>query len=238
MDSPAGRRIGFLAPMKPELRPLVQMLSLQRDEGDGPPVYRRTIDDTVRGRDLDVDRHEGRRRRPPSDCCATTTSIMWSSSGIAGGVPPTTKLGDVLVPEVVVDAATGQRVPASPLGDTVAGRARPHVGRPRRAASPTCWPRASPPATWRPPRSPPSARTRASRGPPSAPSATSSADRSTSRCWALANPDGTGNMWAAAKYLAPPPVEDPRPREAGPRHQRRHQGRRRRRHRGLRPSPD
>src|SRR5580765_1669867 len=124
MDSPGGRRIGFLAPMKPELRPLVEMLSLQRDAGDGPPVYRRTIGDTVVIATLTLigtkPAAEATERLLRLDDIDHVVVV-----GIAGGVPPTTKLGDVLVPEVVVDAATGNEYRASPLGDTVAaGRIR------------------------------------------------------------------------------------------------------------------
>ncbi len=41
------------------------------------------------------------------------------------------------------------------------------------------------------------------------PSAIWSADRSNDALLALANPDGTGNMWAAAKYLLPRPWKIP-----------------------------
>src|SRR5204863_1489690 len=116
------RRIGFLAPMKPELRPLVQMLSLQPTEnGD---VYLGTFGDTsvvatltLIGTKPAAEATERLLRDHDVDHVVVV--------GIAGGVPPTVAIGDVLVPEVVVDAATGKEYRPSPLGDTaMRGRIR------------------------------------------------------------------------------------------------------------------
>jgi len=207
MDSPDGRRIGFLAPMKPELRPLVEMLSLQRDQGDGPTVYRRTIGDTEVVATLTL---------IGTKPAAEATELLLRDHdidhvvvvGIAGGVPPTTKLGDVLVPEVVVHAATGNEYRASPLGDTViAGRIRTSddlgVGvadmlaegvaacdMETAAVAAVCEDRGVPWTAFR-------AISDLVGGP---------VDES---LLALANPDGTGNLRAAAKYLLPRPWKIP-----------------------------
>jgi adenosylhomocysteine nucleosidase len=207
MDSPAGRRIGFLAPMKPELRPLVQMLSLQRDDGAGPPVYRRTIDHTSVVATLTLIGTKAARKateRLLEDNVIDHVVVV----GIAGGVPPITQLGDVLVPEVVIDAATGNEYRASPLGDTVAnGRVRTSddlgVGvadmlaegvaacdMETAAVAAVCEDKGVPWVAFR-------AISDLVGGP---------VDES---LLALANPDGTGNMWAAAKYLIPRPWKIP-----------------------------
>src|SRR5215469_5552873 len=106
MASPQGdgTRFGFLAPMKPELKPIVEMLGLRRDESrSGPAVYERTFDDasvvatlTLIGTKAATEATERLLRDHDIDHVVVV--------GIAGGVPPSVRLGDVLVPEVVVDA--------------------------------------------------------------------------------------------------------------------------------------
>jgi len=203
----AGRRLGFLAPMKPELRPLVEMLSLQRDPGDGPPVYRRTFGDTSVVATLTL---------IGTKAAATATERLLDDHeidhvvvvGIAGGVPPATRLGDVLVPAVVVHAPTGTEYRASPLGTAVVqGRVRTsddltvnaadlveaaiHACDMETAAvAAVCEERGTPWTAFR-------AISDLVGGP---------VDEA---LLALANPDGTGNMRAAAKYLLPRPWKIP-----------------------------
>jgi adenosylhomocysteine nucleosidase len=208
MNSPAGgRRIGFLAPMKPELRPLVEMLSLQRDEADGPPVYRRTIGDTAVVATLTL--------IGTKPATAATERLLRNETvdhvvvvGIAGGVPPTTKLGDVLVPEVVVHAATGNEYCASPLGDTVvSGRIRTSddlgVGVAEMLAEgvAACDMETAAVAAVCEDKGVPWTAVRAISDLVGGP-----VDES---LLGLANPDGTGNMRAAAKYLLPRPWKIP-----------------------------
>lgn len=203
----AGRRLGFLAPMKPELRPLVGMLSLQRDSGDGPPMYRGTFDETSVVATLTL--------IGTKPAAAATERLLSDHAidhvvvvGIAGGVPPTTKLGDVIVPEVVVDAATGDEYRASSLGNAVVrGRVRTsddltvdaadlvdagvHACDMETAAvAAVCEERGTPWTAFR-------AISDLVGGP---------VDEA---MLALANPDGTGNLWAAAKYLLPRPWKIP-----------------------------
>jgi adenosylhomocysteine nucleosidase len=111
----APRRLGFLAPMKPELRPLVQMLSLQRGS-DG--AYRGTFEETSVVAMLTL---------IGTKAAAEATERLLGDNdidhvvviGIAGGVPPTVAIGDLVVPDVVLDAATGKEYRPSPLGDVV-----------------------------------------------------------------------------------------------------------------------
>jgi adenosylhomocysteine nucleosidase len=208
MDSAAaGRRLGFLAPMKPELRPLVEMLSLQRDDGDGPPVYRGTYGETSVVATLTLIGTEA--------AAAATKRLLGDHEidhvvviGIAGGVPQTTKLGDVLVPEVVVHAVTGNEHRASPLGSVVmSGRIRTsddltvnavdlvdaeiHACDMETAAiAAVCEERGVPWTAFR-------AISDLVGGPVN------------DALLGLANPDGTGNMRAAAKYLLPRPWKIP-----------------------------
>jgi adenosylhomocysteine nucleosidase len=208
MSGPVGgRRLGFLAPMKPELRPIVQMLSLQRDAGDGPPVYRGAFGSTsvvatltLIGTKAATEATERLLRDHDIDHVVVV--------GIAGGVPPATKLGDVLVPEVVVDAVTGKEYRPAPLGDTVmSGRVRTAddvnveaatlivegvtaCDMETAAVAAVCEDQGCPWTAFR-------AISDLVGGPVD------------DALLGLANPDGTGNMWAAAKYLLPRPWKIP-----------------------------
>ena len=109
-------RIALLAPMGSELRPLLKRLSLHRTQAGKPAVYE--------GAHGDV------------DIVATTTSMGTVAAaaaaervldtgpvdrvvvvGIAGGVDPAFAIGDVFVPAVVVDGATGTEYTPHPFGD-------------------------------------------------------------------------------------------------------------------------
>ena len=109
-------RIALLAPMGSELRPLLKRLSLQRTQAGKPPVY------------------EG--AHGAVDIVATTTSMGTVAAaaaaervldtgpvdrvvvvGIAGGVDPAFAIGEVFVPTVVIDGATGTEYTPHPFGD-------------------------------------------------------------------------------------------------------------------------
>ena len=115
----ATQRVGLLAPMRPELRPLVKKLSLEHKEINGLSVHSAVAGDV--------------------EIVATTTGIGTSAAtsaaqrmldavdvdriivvGIAGGIPPHTTIGDLVVPEVVVDAASGKELRPVTLGTTPA----------------------------------------------------------------------------------------------------------------------
>ena len=184
MASPDGERtrFGFLAPMKPELRPIVQMLGLQRDESvEGPPVYRRTFDGATVVATLTL---------IGTKAATTATERLLRDHdvdhvvvvGIAGGVPPAVRLGEVLVPEVVVDAATGAEYRPSPLGAVVPrGRVRTGDDLGVQAADmlaegiTACDMETASVAAV--------CTAQGVHGPRSVPSATSSEARSTTRCW-------------------------------------------------------
>jgi adenosylhomocysteine nucleosidase len=106
--------VGLLAPMPSEHAPLVRRLGLSRAADDPTGLHR----GTHAGITVVVDRTgigtEGARR--------TTQRLLDTEPvehvmvvGIAGGIG-TTRVGDLVVPEVVVDHATGREYRSTPLG--------------------------------------------------------------------------------------------------------------------------
>ncbi len=109
-------RIALLAPMRSELRPLVKGLALQRTPGGNPPLYFGALGS--------------------AEIVATTTSMGTVAAaaatervldagpfdhlvvvGIAGGVDPRFEIGEVFVPDAVIDGATGTEYRPHALGD-------------------------------------------------------------------------------------------------------------------------
>ena len=119
--SPNGLRVAFLAPMPSELRPLVRAASLRRAEGPAPRLYRGRVGNAA--------------------VVATMTGIGTAAAaqaanrlfdaepldhmivvGIAGGVGAGVAIGDIVVPKLVIDGASGQAYPPAPLvGLTASG---------------------------------------------------------------------------------------------------------------------
>jgi adenosylhomocysteine nucleosidase len=117
--SQAESRIAILAPMRSELRPLVRLLSLKASgSGEGSLLW------CAFG---------------PAEIVATTTGIgtLAASSkaemvldaspidylivvGIAGGIGPSVEIGDLVVPEIVIDLSTRTEYKPSILGSTEA----------------------------------------------------------------------------------------------------------------------
>jgi len=110
-----GMRIALMAPMKPELAPLVEKLDLQRREHGALRIHEATVDGV--------------------HVVATITGIGTAAAiaateqmldvfeidhvvvvGIAGGVGPTVAIGDLVVPEVVLDGDGGPAYRPHPLG--------------------------------------------------------------------------------------------------------------------------
>ena len=109
------RRVAILAPMRLELRPLVRSLRLGRARADG-------LRSGVIGRTEVVATTTGIGTR----AAARTTERLLDSVpvdrvvvvGIAGGIGPGVAVGDLVVPELVLDLAAGTEHRPSPLGDT------------------------------------------------------------------------------------------------------------------------
>jgi adenosylhomocysteine nucleosidase len=110
-------RVAMLAPMRPELKSLVQMLKLERVPlGDGF-VHSGTIGDVeVTATTTGIGPPAGARAAERLLSAMTFDHLM--VVGIAGGLGPEVEIGDVVVPEVVIDMATKAEYRPSPLGDT------------------------------------------------------------------------------------------------------------------------
>jgi adenosylhomocysteine nucleosidase len=118
------KRVAFLAPMPSEIRPLVKTLGLRRRSAapGGSPQ------DAI---------YEG--RHGPVDVIATISGVGTAAAtqaahrllddgdvdhllviGVAGGIADGIHVGDVVVPEIVLDAASGREHRSTPLGRTEA----------------------------------------------------------------------------------------------------------------------
>ena len=108
-------RIALIAPMPNELRPLVKMLGLTRTGALGEyPIYS--------GRRGEAEIIATRTGIGPQLATEATERLLQSTdvdrvivSGIAGGIEPLTAVGDLVVPEEVVDSANGERFRATPV---------------------------------------------------------------------------------------------------------------------------
>jgi nucleoside phosphorylase len=107
-------RVGLLAPMPSEHGPLVRRLELRRDPSD-PSGLHRGAHATIT---LVADRTgigTAGARRATARMLDTEGVEHVMVVGIAGGIGAT-RVGDLVVPEAVVDHATGREFRASPLG--------------------------------------------------------------------------------------------------------------------------
>jgi adenosylhomocysteine nucleosidase len=110
-------RVGVLCPMKPELAPLVKVLSLQPEQRGDLRVHTGRIDDIEV-----VATITGIGTRPATEATERLLDAVEPDHvlvvGVAGGISPHTKIGDLVVPAVVFDGDTGTEYRPAPLGDT------------------------------------------------------------------------------------------------------------------------
>jgi adenosylhomocysteine nucleosidase len=112
------KTVAMLAPMVPELAPLKKKIPLQRtDEGNGAYSHVGQVGDVKV-----VAVITGIGTKPAAD---TTERLLDEIQvhhlmvvGIAGGMGPTIEIGDLVVPEVVIDEATGKEYRPNVLGAT------------------------------------------------------------------------------------------------------------------------
>jgi adenosylhomocysteine nucleosidase len=117
-DADRSFRVGVLCPMPSELRPVTRRLGLRRVPMEGGWALHSGTVGAV-------------------EIAATTTGIGMAAAtaaaerllasmtidhllvvGVAGGVDPSVEIGDVIVPQVVVNDATGVEYRPAPFGDT------------------------------------------------------------------------------------------------------------------------
>lgn len=107
--------LAFLAPMPSELQPLRAALSLQVDGHGTTAVHTGSLDDRavvalLTG--IGTERAEARARHLLAHHAIDHVIVI----GVAGGLAPDVAIGDVVVPEVVIDLSDGRELHPSPLG--------------------------------------------------------------------------------------------------------------------------
>ncbi len=107
--------------MKPELRPFVKAAGLERDPSttSGGSVYRGSVPGAdvvalMTGIGMEAGARAAERALELGPCDHVLVV------GIAGGVDPQLRIGDVVVPEVVVHGGTGEEYRSDPLGSRAA----------------------------------------------------------------------------------------------------------------------
>jgi len=118
MAKPAGaRRVALLAPMRPELLPLVRLLALRRVGSGANALYSGAVG---RVEIVAVQTGIGIRAAARSvervlDSAAIEHVVV---VGVAGGIGASVTIGDLVVPELVIDLATGAQFRPARFGDT------------------------------------------------------------------------------------------------------------------------
>jgi adenosylhomocysteine nucleosidase len=119
MTEPA-KTVAMLAPMVPELAPLKKKIPLQRvpDPGNGAYTHEGQVGDV---RVVAVITGIG--TQPAKE---TTERLLDGIEvdhvmvvGIAGGMGPLVEIGDLVIPELIIDEATGKEVRPNVLGDVM-----------------------------------------------------------------------------------------------------------------------
>src|SRR5271166_3678296 len=116
------RRVGVLAAMPIELRPFAKALGLRREPwGDGASIWRGRSGTTEITAGI-TGIGPGRGREVTRRLLGTDPVDLVIMIGVAGGLDPALRIGDLVVPEAVLDGATGRRYrPDTPEGHTPAG---------------------------------------------------------------------------------------------------------------------
>ncbi len=111
-------RIAILAPMRQELGPVVQAFSLQKTTVGGRTVQSGTVGDTEIIATTTGIGTAGARTATETVLDATPIDHVMVV-GIAGGVGPTVKIGDLVFADVVIDKATGTEYRPTHLGNPI-----------------------------------------------------------------------------------------------------------------------
>jgi adenosylhomocysteine nucleosidase len=112
---PAAVRVGVLAPMKTEFRPLVRPMALARPDGDNGPYHFGTVGEVEIVATMTGIGTQGAievTERLLDDHALDHVIVV----GVAGGLGPELEVGDMVVPELVVDRPNNRTYRATPLG--------------------------------------------------------------------------------------------------------------------------
>ena len=117
--TPSRSTLGFLAPMPSELRPLQRALALEASGRGLDAVHTGSLDERpvvalLTG--IGMGRAEARTRHLLATHAVDHVIVI----GVAGGLAADVAIGDVVVPEVVVDLHDGRELRPSPLGSAPA----------------------------------------------------------------------------------------------------------------------
>ena len=110
------RRALVLAPMAMELKPIVKRLGARPSTVEGITVFggrRGSVEIIVSQIGVGPEAAAGATRRLLDRFTVDHVVV----SGIAGGIDPTSTIGKVIVPEIVLDVRTGREYHPSPLGE-------------------------------------------------------------------------------------------------------------------------
>jgi adenosylhomocysteine nucleosidase len=118
-SSAPARRVAILAPMWPELRPLLRLLPLRRERSGGGGLWSGALGrvEVVAGIAGIGTAAAARAAERLLDAAAIDHLLV---VGIAGAVAPSLAIGDLVVPERVLDLSTGTEHRPTPIGATAA----------------------------------------------------------------------------------------------------------------------
>ena len=135
--STGARRVGVLAPMRHELRPLVRPLSLRRTEPGADALYEGAVGRTQVVATIT--------RMGTLAAAQAAERVLDSGAidhmlvvGIAGGIGASVQLGDLVVPERVLDLSSGAQYRPARLGGRRAAGNAGDRGRPDRRSRVLC----------------------------------------------------------------------------------------------------
>ena len=122
-DPTSTAHIAFICAMPMELEPLSRKLELEESTLGDLTAHTATIGDPARGGHRHRDGHRAGHRRHHRVCSTPLTVERVVVVGITGAVENETPIGTLILPEVVVNGATGDEFRPAPLGEgTPAGR--------------------------------------------------------------------------------------------------------------------
>lgn len=112
--------VAMLAPMRPELAPLKKKIPLERVDEDGAPFTHKGAIGNVEVIAAMTGIGMTPARETTERLLDATTVDHLMVVGIAGGMGPSVNIGDLVIPEVVIDEASGSQYRPTNLGGAAA----------------------------------------------------------------------------------------------------------------------